>query len=183
MAEDVTLFVDDSVICAGPPMDGPSLYQWAQTVDDETLRALASPELYREIRGLSAMSFPTRRVQSVYLDWFHRQVVDALPPHVEVIRHTAAAVDLFDGDDGRQYVVLDSPDARPLVVDVVVLSLGHLDATPDDVGRRWRSSPASTALPTSRVATPPTRTSPSSHRGRTFWCSGSARRSPTCSCS
>jgi hypothetical protein len=134
MAEDVTLFVDDSVTCAGPPMDGPSLYEWAQTVDDETLRTLAPPELYEEIRGLSAMSFPTRRVQSVYLDWFHRQVVDALPPQVEVTTHSSAAVDLFDGDDGRQHVVLDSPDAKPLAVDVVVLSLGHLDATPDDQG-------------------------------------------------
>ena len=134
MAEDVTLFVDDSVTCEGPPKDGPSLYEWAQTVDDETLRALASPELCDEIRGLSPMSFPTRRVQSVYLDWFHRQVLDALPPHVEVIRHSSSAVDLFDGDDGRQFVVLDSPDAKPLVVDVVVLSLGHLDATPDDQG-------------------------------------------------
>ena len=113
MAEDVTLFVDDSVTCAGPPMDGPSLYEWAQTVDDETLRALASPELYEEIRGLSAMSFPTRRVQSVYLDWFHRQVVDALPPHVEVITHASAVVDLFDGDDGRQWVVLDVPTRSP----------------------------------------------------------------------
>ena len=80
------------------------------------------------------MSFPTRRVQSVYLDWFHRQVVDALPPHVEVIPHLAAAVDLFDGDDGRQWIVLDGPGAKPFAVDVVVLSLGHLDALPDDQG-------------------------------------------------
>jgi uncharacterized NAD(P)/FAD-binding protein YdhS len=134
MAEDVTLFVDDSVTCAGPPVDGPSLHEWAQTVDDATLQALASPELYDEIRELSAMSFPTRRVQSVYLDWFHRQVVDALPPHVEVIPHVSAVVDLFDGDDGRQWVVLDGPDAKPFAVDVVVLSLGHLDALPDDQG-------------------------------------------------
>jgi hypothetical protein len=134
MAEDVTLFVDESVTCAGPPRDGPSLYEWAQTVDDESLRAFASSDLFEEIRGLSGMSFPTRRVQSVYLDWFHRQVVEALPPHVEVITHSAAAVDLFDGDDGRQHVVLDSANAKPLAVDVVVLSLGHLDAAPDDQG-------------------------------------------------
>ncbi len=47
---------------------------------------------------------------------------------------TVGGVDSFDGDDGRQWIVLDSPDADPLQVDVVVLSLGHLDALPDDVG-------------------------------------------------
>lgn len=134
MAEDVTLFVDDSVVCEGPAVDGPSLHEWAHAVDDDELHSLAPPELAQEIRGLSEMSFPTRRVQSVYLDWFHRHVVASLAPHVEVVVHTSAAIDLFDSDDGRQCIVLDSPDAAPLVVDVTVLSLGHLDALPDDVG-------------------------------------------------
>ena len=134
MAEDVTLFVDDSVVCEGPAVDGPCLFEWAHEVDDDTLRALATPELYDEIRGLSEMSFPTRRVQSVYLEWFHRHVAASLPDRVELVVHGSAAVDLFDGDDGRQWIVLDSPDAEPLQVDVVVLSLGHLDALPDDNG-------------------------------------------------
>ncbi len=131
MAEDVTLFVDDSVECKGPAVDGPCLYEWAVTVDDETLRAAAPPELYDEIRGLTEMSFPTRRVQSVYLHWFHEQVVASLPHHVEVVRHTAAAVDIFDSDD-RQTIVLD--DGNQVTADVVVLALGHLDALPDDSG-------------------------------------------------
>jgi hypothetical protein len=134
MAEDVTLFVDDSVVCGGPPVDGPSLHEWAHSIGDGELHALAPPELFEEIRGLSEMSFPTRRVQSIYLDWFHRRVVETLPAHVDVVVHTSAAVDLFDGDDGRQWIVLDSPDAPPFGVDVAVLSLGHLDALPDDVG-------------------------------------------------
>ncbi len=131
MAEDVTLFVDESVECAGPSVDGPTLHEWAHAVDDDTLRALATSEIYDEIRGLSEMSFPTRRVQSVYLDWFHRQVVDALPPHVEVVTHLAAAIDLFDVDD-RQTVLMD--DGSSITVDVVVMCLGHLDALPDDTG-------------------------------------------------
>ncbi len=134
MAEDVTLFVDDSVVCEGPAADGPSLFEWARSLDDDTLRGLATPELFDEIRGLSEMSFPTRRVQSVYLEWFHRNVIAALPRNVEVVVHASAVVDLFDGDDGRQWIVLDSPDADPLQVDVVAMSLGHLDALPDDVG-------------------------------------------------
>jgi len=131
MAEDVTLFVDDSVECKGPAVDGPCLYDWAKTVDDETLRAATPPELYDEIRGLTEMSFPTRRVQSVYLHWFHEQVVAGLPSHVDVVTHTAAAVDLFDSGD-RQMIVLD--DGSQVTADVVVLALGHLDALPDDSG-------------------------------------------------
>ena len=77
------------------------------------------------------MSFPTRRVQSVYLHWFHEQVVAGLPSHVEVVRHTAAAVDIFDSGD-RQTIVLD--DGSQVTADVVVLALGHLDALPDDSG-------------------------------------------------
>jgi len=129
MAEDVTLFVDDSVECKGPPVDGPSLHEWAHTIGDEELRALATPELFDEIRGLGEMSFPTRRVQSVYLDWFFRRVVASLPPEVEVATHMAAVIDMFDAGE-RQTVVFD--DGSQIDVDIVVLSLGLLDALPDD---------------------------------------------------
>ena len=73
MAEDVTLFTDDTVQCDGPIRPGPSLYEWARTVDDDTLAALASPAVAEEIRSIGPMTFPTRLVQSVYLDWFHRR--------------------------------------------------------------------------------------------------------------
>ncbi|HTN80943.1 MAG TPA: FAD/NAD(P)-binding protein [Acidimicrobiales bacterium] len=129
MAEDVTLFVDDSVECKGPAVDGPNLHEWARSIDDEELRALATSELYDEIRALDEMSFPTRRVQSVYLDWFFGRLVASLPPDVEVATHMAAAIDMFDAGE-RQTVVLD--DGSQIDVDIVVLSLGHLDALPDD---------------------------------------------------
>ncbi len=48
-----------------------------------------------------------------------------------MVRHTAAAVDIFDSGD-RQTVVLD--DGSQVTADVVVLALGHLDALPDDSG-------------------------------------------------
>ena len=41
------------------------------TVDDETLRALGPARAVRRDPRPDRMSFPTRRVQSVYLDWFH----------------------------------------------------------------------------------------------------------------
>ncbi|MET0324886.1 MAG: FAD/NAD(P)-binding protein [Ilumatobacteraceae bacterium] len=129
MAEDVTMFTDASVHCAGPIRPGPSLYEWSQDIDDEALAELAPPALAAEIRGLSGMTFPTRLVQSVYLEWYHRRVLAALPPGVEVVAHDRRAVDLRDGPDGRQWVTLDGED-EPLRVDVVVLAMGHLDAEP-----------------------------------------------------
>ncbi|MET0662968.1 MAG: FAD/NAD(P)-binding protein, partial [Ilumatobacteraceae bacterium] len=142
MAEDVTLFTDDSVQCDGPIRPGPSLYEWALTVDDATLAALAPPAVAQEIRSLGPMTFPTRLVQSVYLDWFHRHVASLLPANVEVVIHARRAVDLFDRPDGRQSIHLEvssenttaEPSVEELVVDEVVLALGHLDAEPDADG-------------------------------------------------
>ena len=136
LAEDVTMFTDDTVVCAGPIWPGPSLFEWSRSVADSELADLAEPPLIEEIRGLTGTTFPTRRVQSVYLEWFHRQVVAALPPEVELVVHTAKAIDLADEAGGRQRVVLAGSDANgpaggeTLVVDVVVLALGHLDAEP-----------------------------------------------------
>ena len=137
MAEDVTLFTDDTVQCDGPIRPGPSLYEWARTVDDETLATLASPAVAEEIRSIGPMTFPTRLVQSVYLDWFHRRVASLLPANVEVVIHAGRAVDVTDRPDGRQTVRIEAgpdvevPDVEELVVDAVVLALGHLDAEPD----------------------------------------------------
>jgi hypothetical protein len=131
MAEDVTMFTDDSVRCDGPIRPGPSLYEWARTVDSGTLAALAAPPLVAEIRSLGPMTFPTRRVQSAYLDWFHHRVLDDLPDGMEVVVHRQLALDVIEEPDGRQRIMLDGePD--PLVVDSVVLALGHLDAAPDE---------------------------------------------------
>jgi hypothetical protein len=129
MAEDVTLFTDDSVRCEGPIRTGPSLFEWSQEVDDETLSALAPPTLVDEIRSLGPMTFPTRRVQSVYLDWFHQRVVSTLPAGVEVVVHRERAIDLIDLPDGRQSITLEH--GAEVIVDAVVLALGHLDARTD----------------------------------------------------
>ena len=131
LAEDVTMFTDDSVVCDGPIRPGPSLYEWARSVDASTLADLPLPApLSNEILSLTGTSFPTRRVQSAYLEWFHRNLLASLPPEVEVIVHSAKAVDVRDDGDGRQSVHLEG-GAAPLVVDAVVLALGHLDSQPD----------------------------------------------------
>ena len=151
MAEDVTMFTDESVECEGPIRTGPSLYEWAHCVDDDTLRTLADAPLVAEIRSLDGMTFPTRRVQSVYLESFHREVLRSLPANVEIVVHEQAAVDVID-EAGRSKVVLDGADS--LVVGTVVLTLGHLDAEPSPEEARL----ASFARKDSLAYVPPGRT-------------------------
>ncbi|TWP50499.1 adenylate cyclase [Lentzea tibetensis] len=100
MAEDVTMFTDESVVCEGPIRPGPSLAEWS---------------------GVEPTSFPTRQVQSEYLSWFFDSAVDSLPDTMSVRVHRTRAVRLA----GRR-VCLESGEA--LTADVVVLALGHLDA-------------------------------------------------------
>ena len=139
MAEDVTMFTDDSVRCAGPIRPGPSLAEWACTVDDGTLARLAPPDVVAEIRSLDGTTFPTRLVQSAYLEWFLEAVLASAPTSVEVVDHVATAVDVTDEPDGRQRVALAGPD-DDLVVDRVVLALGHLDTDPPDRGALQRAA-------------------------------------------
>ena len=129
MAEDVTMFTDDTVTCDGPLWPGPTLHEWAHAINDETLGRLTDDDaLAAEIRHLAGTTFPTRRVQSVYLRWFHERVLAALPPEIEVAVHRHLALDVIDQPDGRQRVLLDG--AAPIDADLVVLALGHLDAVP-----------------------------------------------------
>ena len=145
MAGDVTLFTDDTVRCSGPIVPGPSLHEWAHSIDDVTLSRLADPSLITEIRELGSLTFPTRLVQAVYLDWFIERTVASMPSGVEVVVHPRRVVDVIDRPDGRQSVLFDATDdgqdrvGDDLLVDSVVLALGHLDAEPDQQMARCAS--------------------------------------------
>jgi uncharacterized NAD(P)/FAD-binding protein YdhS len=136
MAEDVTMFTDDSVQCAGPIRPGPSLLEWAQR-QREALPAVpsdpagvASPsnvdELDVELARLTGRSFPSRRLQTRYLAWVFQRAVAALGPAASVEVHAATVLDVTDDAGGRQRVRLAGGGS--LLADVVVLALGHLDS-------------------------------------------------------
>ncbi|KOV79257.1 FAD/NAD(P)-binding domain-containing protein [Nocardia sp. NRRL S-836] len=108
MAEDVTVFTDASFTGLGPVREGPSLAQWGDV--DPT-------------------SFPSRQVQSGYLEWFFRHAVASLPSNVTVREHRARAVRVT----GR---TVDLDDGSSLSADVLVLALGHLDAEPEPEHRK-----------------------------------------------
>jgi hypothetical protein len=77
---------------------------------------------------MDGMSFPTRRAQSAYLSWAYERVCALAPPGVAVVVHPTHAIDVLDVEDGRQLVRLaGQPD---LLVDAVILTIGHLDVDP-----------------------------------------------------
>lgn len=124
MAADVTMWTDDSVVCEGPIVPGPSFWEWAQAGPDVTGWPA---DMVAELRAVTASTFPSRRLQSRYLEGVLRTVVRGLPPQVTVQVHPVAATGVTERGD-RQVVALAGEP--PLVVDAVVLASGHLDATP-----------------------------------------------------
>ncbi|NBE53756.1 FAD/NAD(P)-binding protein [Streptomyces boluensis] len=130
MAEDVTVFTDNSSTLEGPVRPGPSLAAWAAEPGRyPPLRPPADPDVREELRSLRSTDFPTRRVQGAYLHWaFHRAVAD-LPPHITVRVHRTTATRLTGPADGPQRVHL-ADRAAPLEADLVILAQGHLSAAP-----------------------------------------------------
>lgn len=128
MAGDVTMFTDSSVACAGPSADGPDLAQWAAAVATGTLPDAPAlpPHLLAQAAELGRCSFPTRQLNSAYLEWFFHRAVAALAPHASVTIHHDTAREISSSGE-RGHVVTLAGGAL-LEADAVVLALGHTDA-------------------------------------------------------
>ncbi|MFE9460081.1 FAD/NAD(P)-binding protein [Streptomyces californicus] len=127
MAEDVTMFTDETVELAGPVVAGPALDAWADDVRAGRVTPDADPAVLAEIHGLTGSDFPTRRLQSAYLRWTYERALAALPPGVTVHEHRTAALAVTGPRGGRQRVRLQGR-SEPIPADLVVLTVGHLDA-------------------------------------------------------
>ncbi|MFF1740228.1 FAD/NAD(P)-binding protein [Streptomyces mirabilis] len=112
-AEDVTMFTDETVVMDGPVRPGPTLHEWA---------------------AIDGRTFADRQLQGAYLSWVHEQAVAALPPDVTVHHHPCRALRVSGPREGRQQVWLEGRP-RPLLADLVVLAIGHLDAELDQEQR------------------------------------------------
>jgi uncharacterized NAD(P)/FAD-binding protein YdhS len=116
VAENITMFTDETVTCEGPIRPGPSLSEWAATDD--------------RCRAVTGMTFASRQIQSRYLAWVFQRLVAERPTNLTIRTHATLAVRVTDRPGGQQLVWLaDRPE--PLEADVVVLALGHLDNQPD----------------------------------------------------
>ncbi len=112
-AQDVTMFTDETVDMAGPVREGPTLHEWA---------------------ALDGRVFADRQRQGTYMRWVYEQTVAALPPGIRVHHHARRALRVVGPREGRQQVWLEGRP-RPLLADLVVLTLGHLDAELDEEQR------------------------------------------------
>lgn len=130
MAEDVTMFTDDTVELAGPVVAGPALDAWARDVRTGRVTPDADPAVLEEIHGLAGQDFPSRRLQSAYLRWTYDRALAALPPGITVHEHRTTALSVTGPRGGAQRVRLQGR-TEPLLADAVVLTVGHLDAEPD----------------------------------------------------
>ena len=131
MAADITMFTDESVNCEGPAVPGPGLAEWAAGVLDASIIDVPDfPQpLWDQLRALTGTTFPTRRLQSQYLEWFFRRASRSLGRSVTVHRTTALGIDPLDGD-GYEVALANG---RTLRADIVVTALGHTDSRPDAV--------------------------------------------------
>ncbi|WP_313545917.1 FAD/NAD(P)-binding protein [Leifsonia aquatica] len=129
MVEDVTMFTDDSCAIEGPVRPGPSLLEWVEAVRAGSLDdvRIDDPLVAAELSGVRRGDFPTRRLQSHYLDWFLRRAVAALDDGVTVVLHRDR-VRAVEGVEGPQMLHLASGDS--LTVDAVVYALGHAGSEP-----------------------------------------------------
>ncbi|SOD87639.1 FAD/NAD(P)-binding domain-containing protein [Streptomyces sp. Ag109_G2-15] len=109
-AEDVTMFTDETVQMAGPVREGPTLHEWAE---------------------LDGRTFADRQIQGRYLRHVYERALAELPPGVTVHHHARRALRVSGPREGRQQVWLEGRP-RPLLADLVVLALGHLDSELDD---------------------------------------------------
>jgi hypothetical protein len=147
-AADVTMFTDTSVACSGPAVEGPGLAAWAAGVLDGSITDVPDfPLALREqLHTLTGATFPTRQLQSQYLEWFFRRAVAQLGGNVTVHRTIATAVETAGipaaaVSAGRTYDagthLVRLANGRTLRADVVVTALGHTDSRPDAASAAW----------------------------------------------
>ncbi|WP_165831836.1 FAD/NAD(P)-binding protein [Brachybacterium endophyticum] len=127
-AKDVTMFTDEASRIDGPVRPGPSLAEWAKAIRDGDIEApTAGTERLAEIHALTDESFPSRRVQALYLEWVFGRVLSGLPEDIEVHIHRRTAVDLRARSQGWQ---VDLDDGTELPADLLLVTVGHADAEP-----------------------------------------------------
>ncbi|MFC5833315.1 FAD/NAD(P)-binding protein [Nonomuraea insulae] len=115
-----TLFADDSVPGVTGPPRGPSFLDWCAEVAPHLDLPWAAAE---EAKALTPDGFGSRALFGHYTRWvLDRLTAGSVPAHVHAVRATALA----ERADGAQVLALDDAVTPELVVDAVVLALGHL---------------------------------------------------------
>ncbi|MER5971348.1 FAD/NAD(P)-binding protein [Streptomyces sp. NPDC002055] len=141
VASQVTLFTDPSVECDGPIRTGPSLYEWAASLDARC----PDPALLAEARALGPDDYPSRAFYGHYLSWVFHRVVSGAPAAVDVRIHTSRAVRLEERAGGEQRLTLENGHELAGLA-AVVLAQGHVPVVPGEAEERFSSYAAENGL-------------------------------------
>lgn len=125
-----TLFLDDTVEVPDLVRPGPTLFEWAS--DRRNRAAVDVPELVDEMTRLTPSTSVSRRLYGAYLRWVFDAVVTASPSSVEVRVHRSEAVRIDRTPHGEQIALASG---EHILVDALVLALGHVDTVVDDPAR------------------------------------------------
>ncbi|MGW9439655.1 FAD/NAD(P)-binding protein [Streptomyces sp. NPDC055607] len=123
-ADEVTMFTDDSVDCAGPVRPGPTLYAWART---EAAAWLDGSGLADEARSLGPGGVASRRLCGAYLAWCLDRSLRSLPRTWCWRIHRSAARTVRA--DARRELDVVLEDGTRIRADRVVLAVGNLDGS------------------------------------------------------
>lgn len=124
VASQITLFTDESVECKGPIIKGPGLYHWAKNILPAEKEI--PPSIKKEAGNLCPNSYPSRAFYGYYLNWVLRFLENSKPNNVKIYRHYNTVIALDDIANEKQVISLDNPLSY-LIVDAVVLAIGHFD--------------------------------------------------------
>ncbi len=114
-----------------------SLYAWARWQGYKWVGREC--RIADEGREITPHDFLPRKLMGAWLRWSYHTLVATRPQHVSIVHHATTAVDIEPAIDRRELVHL--ADGRALLVDHVILTMGH---TPDESeldGSRARLSP------------------------------------------
>ena len=134
MLRDDSVFTDASCEIDGPVVPGPSLAEW---VDGVRAGRIARPawwdaRLERELHEVTGTSFPTRRLNSAYLEWAYREIVARAAPSASVTWVRDRAVSVEGASPAR--VALASGGV--LEADLVLHTIGHNGTEPSNAAQR-----------------------------------------------
>lgn len=123
VASQITLFMDPTVVDAGPLIEGPSLYEWA--VGN-----------WKHPLPLGPNTYLPRSAFGEYLNWVYKFLIARLEQHCEVHLHTCTANDIEQ--TASQSFVIQTSNGKTINADYLFLTTGHSENHPDaqDIERR-----------------------------------------------
>ncbi|GAB3274385.1 FAD/NAD(P)-binding protein [Kineosporia babensis] len=124
-AGDATLYLDETVETRHPRPPGLDLYTWAQHIDEHVAAELIDAGLRAEIAALRPVTSVSRRLYGIYLGWAFTEISSRIPDgcRVVVVPHSATRLRRT-----VQAEVVSLSNGEELMVDAVVLAVGHTDA-------------------------------------------------------